>query len=90
MRLAATTWAGAPKEPSKSRVRAMMRSGVMTLPWESTSTNLPVLGSNGVLAGAMLWDSSSSAVIQSIWSVTLPSTTRRYGASMKPYSFTRA
>ena len=52
--------------------------------------NSPVLESYGVFAGAMMWFSSSSAVIQSIWSVTLPSTTRRYGASMKPYSLTCA
>ncbi len=34
--------------------------------------------------------SAVSAVIQSLWSVATPFSILRYGASMKPFSFTRA
>ena len=58
--------AGAPKEPSKSRVRAITVCGRTILPSASVVMNSLVLGSSGVLAGAMTCFSSSSAVIQSI------------------------
>ena len=43
----------------------------------------------GVLACAMTCRSSSSAVRYSIWSVTLPPFTLRYGVSTKPNALTR-
>ena len=48
------------------------------------------LSSIGELACATTWRSSSSAVRYSISSVTTPSTTLRYGVSMKPNGLTRA